>query len=866
MKKLLVLTILIFALMLSLASCSISDLIDMVLGDEITPSFDYTYTDFTTSQKNELNRVLGEVIPFAPCDDYYVGKHTEKDDFENGIHYYTVGNSLEDFNDYLDLLKKYGMKDVYMQDDGTVWYVFSNDTLLINVAYYNYGGEDYIDLYAKRNIKTDDDNDTGNDNNGDNNENPGNETSGYLYTNFTSSEKAMFNEFCGFIIPFIANDNYSVEEYTYNEEIGINFYTFGNTAADFANYKAMFSIYTYIETYQDEYGDDWFTYQNGDFYIDISYYDTLDYGYCVDVYVYTYDSGDNNGGSDQGGNDTTDGYLYTSFTSSEKAMFNEFCGFIIPFIANDNYSVEEYTYNEEIGINFYTFGNTAADFANYKAMFSIYTYIETYQDEYGDDWFTYQNGDFYIDISFYDTYDYGYCIDVYVYTYGNNDDNGGSDQGGNVGGNTEEYIPDDGDGVYEVDFRDAENVKNVSDQGYYLDGCPTVGSPAVLVIPVDFRDVTASSKGYNIDSIKNAFEKNGVCDYYSVYDYYYISSYGQLALDITVLDFWFRPQYSSAYYQNATMNYYGDDIAIGDQLIMDEALAYLSQIMDLSAFDSDGNDVIDAIIFINTLEIGDDDFHWAYRYWNVYTDDAGYYFEYDGVSANDYMWASYQFLFEDENGSFDNSNAMNTYTYIHEFGHILGADDYYDTAGVNDPMGGCDIMDAMSGDHNAFTKFNYGWLTTSRLVTTETSVTLTLEDFSKNGDTIIIANNWSERLGAYQEYYIIVYYRQTGLNGDGYGYFARDGIVVYHVNATLYSEESDGEIYYDIYNNNTDYSDDYGTKNNLIEFIVSVSDTYTYTVGDSLHSVKDDNGNILQYTFTVDDIEGDYATLTFTKR
>ena len=859
MKKLLVLSILIFALIFSLASCSVTDLINGFIGDSFNEDADYAYTDFTSSQKSELIKILGDVIPFAPCDDYYVGKHTDEGEFENGIRYYTVGNTEDDFEDYLDLFGNYDSGDSYTQSDGTTWFVYTKGDILVHVAYYRYEGKDYIDVYAKLNLPTDDGNDDENDDNG-NGGNDGGETLGYLYTDFTSSEKAMFNKFCGFVIPFIANDNYTVEEYTYNDEVGINFYTFGNTAADFASYKAKFSTYTYVETYQDEYGDDWFTYQKGDFYIDISYYDTLDYGYCVDVYVYTYS--DDNGGSDEGG----DSYLYTGFTSSEKAMFNEFCGFVIPFIANDNYTVEGYTFDDEVGINFYTFGNTAADFANYKAMFSIYTYIETYQDEYGDDWFTYQNGDFYIDISFYDTYDYGYCIDVYVYTYGNNDDNGGSDQGGNVGGNTEEYIPDDGDGVYEVDFRDAENVKNVSDQGYYLDGCPTVGSPAVLVIPVDFRDVTASSKGYNIDSIKNAFEKNGVCDYYSVYDYYYISSYGQLALDITVLDFWFRPQYSSTYYQNATMNYYGDDIAIGDQLIMDEALAYLSQIMDLSAFDSDGNDVIDAIIFINTLEIGDDDFHWAYRYWNVYTDDAGYYFEYDGVSANDYMWASYQFLFEAENGSFDNSNAMNTYTYIHEFGHILGADDYYDTAGVNDPMGGCDIMDAMSGDHNAFTKFNYGWLTTSRLVTTETSVTLTLEDFSKNGDTIIIANNWSERLGAYQEYYIIVYYRQTGLNGDGYGYFARDGIVVYHVNATLYSEESDGEIYYDIYNNNTDYSDDYGTKNNLIEFIVSVSDTYTYTVGDSLHSVKDDNGNILQYTFTVDDIEGDYATLTFTKR
>jgi M6 family metalloprotease-like protein len=301
---------------------------------------------------------------------------------------------------------------------------------------------------------------------------------------------------------------------------------------------------------------------------------------------------------------------------------------------------------------------------------------------------------------------------------------------------------------------------------------------------------------------------------------------------------------------------------------MDEALAYLSTVMDLSKFDSDSNGIIDAVVLINTLEIGDTDFEWAFRYWNMYTDDYGYYYEYDGVSANDYLWASYQFLYESSNGqSFDDKSAMNTYTYIHEFGHILGADDYYDTAGVNDPMGGHDVMDDMIGDHNAFTKFNLGWLTTSRLVVTDSSVTLTLNDFSKNGDTIIIANSWNEKLGAYQEYYIIAYYTSNGLNNNdiGGGYFARDGIVVYHVNATLTKDEYDGEVYYDILNNNTDSSDDYGTKDNLIEYVLSGNGTYTYDIGDTLPSVKDDNNVTLGYTFTVDALNSEYATITFTK-
>ncbi len=709
------------------------------------------------------------------------------------------------------------------------------------------------------------------------------------YVDFTPGEKELIKKQIGCEIEFIPNNEYYLEAYSHSDEKGVNFYTFGNTQGEFTEYRGILADYSYLGSNKDTYGTVWYFYENDGVFYDIAFYQTEDGYDCIDLYVYIKINGGDQGGNgdtgsggssnDDGGNDNTGSggssgnqnngnYAYTSFSASEIELFNEFCDFVIPFIPNSEYYVEEYTFDDEIGINYYTFGNTASDFASYKSKFYVYTYVESFTDDYGDTWYTYQNGEFYIDISYY-YYDveYGYCVDVYVYTYSEADDGSGNG-GGNSGGSGVSGLPDGEGGVVNVDFTKAKNVKDVTDQGYYLDGCPTKGSPAVLVIPVEFKDVTASSKGYTTEAIKNAFLEDGECDYYSVYDYYYISSYGQLTLDITVLDYWFKPQYTSSYYANATTDYYGDEMFIGDQIIMDEALAYLSTFMDLSEFDSDGNNIIDAVVLINTLEIGDSDFNWAYRYWNYYTDSDGYYYEYDGVSANDYLWASYQFLHEADDGQdFDDPSAMNTYTFIHEFGHVLGADDYYDTAGIDDPMDGCDIMDIMKGDHNAFTKFNYGWITTSRLVVTDTSVTLTLEDFSKNGDTIIIANSWDEKLGAYQEYYIVVYYTSKGLNDPdvGGGYFARDGIVVYHVNAELYEEEYDGTTYYDIYNNNTNYSDEYGTKNNLIEFVVSGSDTYTYVAGDTLPTITDDSGNKLGYTFTVDALGEEYATITFTK-
>ena len=78
----------------------------------------------------------------------------------------------------------------------------------------------------------------------------------------------------------------------------------------------------------------------------------------------------------------------------------------------------------------------------------------------------------------------------------------------------------------------------------------------------------------------------------------------------------------------------------------------------------------------------------------------------------------------------------------------------------------------------------------------------------------------------------------------------------------------EGTIYYDVYNNNTDVSDEtgYGTLDNLVEFVKPSSKKFVYGVGDSMPTtVKDDYGNSLLYNFTVDAITEDSATITFTK-
>ena len=272
-------------------------------------------------------------------------------------------------------------------------------------------------------------------------------------------------------------------------------------------------------------------------------------------------------------------------------------------------------------------------------------------------------------------------------------------------------------------------------------------------------------------------------------------------------------------------------------------------------------------IVFSTNEIDyNHDFTWATRYWNFYTDDNDKHYEYDNVSANDYIWCPYQFIFEEYEGKYDAYDIINPLTFIHEFSHILGAPDYYNLNGRDAALENHDIMDSMLSDHNPFTKINYGWINNSKLVVTDSSVTLTLNDFTKSGDTIIIANNWDDTLGAYQEYYILMYYKNESLNVvDNVGLFKDEGVLMYHVNSSLYLEEDGG---YNVYNNNTTIygGDHYGTKDNLIEFVKYTGYQFVYTQGcTSAADILDDQGNKISYTFTVDSLTDEYATITFNK-
>lgn len=379
-------------------------------------------------------------------------------------------------------------------------------------------------------------------------------------------------------------------------------------------------------------------------------------------------------------------------------------------------------------------------------------------------------------------------------------------------------------------------------------------SPKILVVPVDFSDAPAYEKGYTVDKIKEAFIGNDENDR-SVKNFYYQSSYGKCDLEIDIYPTWYRAKKEASVYelyQGSNMDAVPAVTSIISDFIKDN-----DQSIDFSEYDSNKDGYIDSIYFIYSHDvdyIGDQDLWWAFKYQYM-----GETLMADGVSPYSYVWAGYQFMYE-------NSQECNINTYIHELGHLFGLDDYYDydmnRGESNGGLGGKDLMDHTVGDHNPFSKMLLGWANNPTIITTKSELTIDLKAFQREGDFLILTNNWDINKGMFQEYFILEYYTPDNVQ-EFDKIFKIPGIRVIHVNA-----EAGKYNNYLYFKNDNSYSD-----KKLISLVAFyngskllngalATDANLFTVGETLLTAKYNDGTKLNYSFTVDELSEDYATLT----
>jgi len=465
---------------------------------------------------------------------------------------------------------------------------------------------------------------------------------------------------------------------------------------------------------------------------------------------------------------------------------------------------------------------------------------------------------------------------------------------------------------YAEDYLDV--VKSHPNPSQRLVPLDSIGTQKVLVIPVEFPDYRAErldgDAAVSRTIIQNAFfGASQTTQWESVAGFYYASSYGQLTLDGFVSDWYLSPE------TVADLINTGSKTVATERILKAAVNWYKDTYDDILSYDQDHDGALDAVFLVYSAPYVDkDSLFWAFTSF-----DTGVNYETATASplANAYVWASYHFLnVYHQNGD--------SHTFIHEFGHLLGLTDYYNTsslpailpqANVGDstykryqythgPTGKVDMMDYSIGDHTALSKMLLNW-TKPYVVTTAGEITI--HPFNSSGEVIIIAPDWNGR--AFDEYIAIEMYAPSGLNyvdsEQAYGHsqarlMGNYGIKVYHVDAraSYHRTSGDGFLGYEndvevadlppevlagpAYYRKVAHTNTYGTtiNENLIYRLLEKGDEGNFLLGkmadnDTMYyqgesfGVTDyadfefDSGATLPLRFTVSALSRYDATLTF---
>jgi M6 family metalloprotease-like protein len=305
-------------------------------------------------------------------------------------------------------------------------------------------------------------------------------------------------------------------------------------------------------------------------------------------------------------------------------------------------------------------------------------------------------------------------------------------------------------------------------------GMPTTGTNNVLVLCIDFSDYPAGTAVSTVQSKVFGSGVAGEYPYESLTNYYSRSSYGKLAIQGSVLG-WYRAGYTRASVSQTDS---------GREKLIKEALQYYDATTDYSQFDNNHDGRID---YFAVLWTGPDNgwanFWWGYQtsWWATAAPVL------DGVTPDTYSW---QWELRWSGGV--PTGTFTPRVMIHETGHALGLPDYYDydpNVGPDGGIGGYDMMDANTGDHNAFSKWLLDWIAPSAVSWVTRTQTLTPSCSNATGSALAVmpglaAGNWNNEFFLIQDRYKVTNSNDRGMPGT-------HGLQIWHVDARLNAGGSD---------------------------------------------------------------------------
>ena len=300
---------------------------------------------------------------------------------------------------------------------------------------------------------------------------------------------------------------------------------------------------------------------------------------------------------------------------------------------------------------------------------------------------------------------------------------------------------------------------------------PTNGSRKLVCILMGFKDKAFTKTQADFNNLYNqvGYTTGGATG--SVKDFYTENSYGQFDLSVTV---------AGPYTAANNMSYYGGNDASGNdsnpRALVSEAINAADATVNFADFDNDGDGTVDGVYIIyagyGEEAGGGVNCIWAHA-WSLATAVTK-----DGKSISKYSCSA------ELSGS--SGTTMTAIGVIcHEFGHVLGAPDYYDvdytTGGQFDGTGDWDLMASGSwnnngitpASHNAYTKvYVYGWATATTL---DAAATVTVNNAETNKSFYRINSTTTN------EFWLMENRQQTGFDAALPGH----GLIIYHAHSGL---------------------------------------------------------------------------------
>lgn len=321
---------------------------------------------------------------------------------------------------------------------------------------------------------------------------------------------------------------------------------------------------------------------------------------------------------------------------------------------------------------------------------------------------------------------------------------------------------------------------------------PHTGSPKALVILVNFKDksfqVTTPQTAFTNLLNQDSYSGNGGTG--SARDYFMSCTFGNFSPDFDVFGPVTLPQ---------NLDYYGKNDANGNdtnavQMIVDACTQANAAGLDFTQYDTDNDGVIDNVFVYyagyNEAEGAPSNTIWPHR-WGVYPG-SNYSGTVASITFNGKRLMDYACTSELKGSS--GTNMCGIGTFCHEFGHVLGLVDYYDTSGTQThTLDSWDIMDAGAYNnggrtpptYSAYDRFELGYLIPQQV---SSPSNLTLLPIYQDKTQISNTNNQAFLLSATthnlnganpspKEFFLLEYRKKTGWDT----YLPAEGMLIWHI-------------------------------------------------------------------------------------